>query len=152
RDKEVYAGIILLAEVRNAIVHSNRRLSEARIPRLKAAGVHPSLVKEFSEKLERDLQLSDFLRFKGVVRAAANMILEEHGSIRKVVRLSARDLGFQRFSTQSRRVGLNYHHQSALGCCLFQAPRWQHPRLSLVFGNHAIYKTHIPSTVENGHA
>jgi hypothetical protein len=78
-DAEVYARVILLAEVRNSIIHNNRKLSDSGIQRLKDAGVETTLIDEYSRTLNRGLKLADFLQFKRAVRGAANMILKEHG-------------------------------------------------------------------------
>lgn len=82
RDAAVYAAVILLAEVRNSIIHGDRQLSLSRAPRLRAAGVSDDLIQEFSQKVAQGLGIGDLFRFKGAVRAAANMILEYHGSFR----------------------------------------------------------------------
>lgn len=80
RDPEVYACLILLAEVRNALIHSRGVFDSSRIERLRAAGLVQAEIDKWSQVLASGITLSEFLRLKSSVRNAANMILEEHGS------------------------------------------------------------------------
>jgi hypothetical protein len=80
RAAEAYRWVILLAEIRNAIVHNGGRFGPSRFQRLRDAGWSQPELDAISKE---QLTLSHVLRMKGAVRTAANIALELQGSKRE---------------------------------------------------------------------
>jgi hypothetical protein len=78
----VYKWVVLLAELRNCIVHNAGVLNTSRYGRLRTAGWATAELEELSQRLPTNLTMSDVLKTKRSVRIVANMALEACGSAR----------------------------------------------------------------------
>lgn len=73
-----YKDVILMAEVRNAIVHGNGELQDARRQRLRDAEWTDDEINRV-QKILKTPSFDDFLRFKRAVRTVANAVLDARG-------------------------------------------------------------------------